>query len=46
MELKERDLKNDIREKAALEERVGTMRKEIVTFNNRIKVSAKFSIRT
>jgi len=46
MELKERDLKNDIREKVALEERVGAMRQEIAAFNNRIKVSAEFSIQT
>ena len=46
MELKERDLKNDIREKAAMEDRVVVMREEIVAFNNRLKVYAEYPIQT
>jgi DNA repair protein RAD50 len=38
MELKERDLKTEIREKTALEERVESMKKDIITFNSRLKV--------
>lgn len=38
MELSERDLTNEIREKEALEERIEVMQKEIVNFTNKIKV--------
>ena len=46
MELKERDLKNDMRERVAMEERVAATREEIVAFNNGLKVYAEFSIQT
>lgn len=38
MELRERDLNNEIREKSALEERVETMRTEVTTFTAKMKV--------
>lgn len=38
MELNERDLQNEIREKATLEERLEVMKTEILTFTGRLKV--------
>jgi DNA repair protein RAD50 len=41
MQLRERDLTSDLRDKTALEERIEVMKKEIVTFTSRLKVSFK-----
>lgn len=38
MELNEKDLTNNLREKSALEDRVEQMKKEIVSLNNQLKV--------
>lgn len=39
MELNERDLNNEIRERSNLEERIEAMRQEIAVFTNKMKVS-------
>ena len=38
MELKDRDLNNEIRQKTALEERIEVMKQDIVTFTGKLKV--------
>lgn len=44
MELRERDLANELREKSSLEERIEVTKKEIVAFTGRLKVQRSITL--